>query len=368
MPEQQAQAVLADMCRASVETGTHVFETWRDEALGLYVGWARVGREARCTPWVVERGDTILVFAGEDFSEGDDLLGAQRGSMDGIASERALGSGRDLLRGINGWFHGLVARRSDGTVTVFNDRYGMRRLYYRQSSEAFLFAANAGAILAVIPRRDRAVDFQGLAEFAALGYVLEDRSVFKDVHLLPPASAWTFRKARCLSRRAYFVPSEWEEQGELSSEKYYEVLREVVRRRTPRYLSAAEGVGISLSGGLDSRLILAWSGQEHARVSYTFGGMYRESRDVMIARQVADACGVPHHVITVGAEFLSQFPCLAERTVYLSDGSVGVNHAPDLYVNERARRFAPVRVTGNYGGEVLRGLPAVGASVVCGVP
>jgi asparagine synthase (glutamine-hydrolysing) len=40
--------------------------------------------------------------------------------------------------------------------------------------------------------------------------------------------------------------------------------------------------------------------------------------------------------------------------VYLTDGCVDVSHAADLYVNERAAQIAPVRMTGNYGGEVLR--------------
>jgi asparagine synthase (glutamine-hydrolysing) len=63
-------------------------------------------------------------------------------------------------------------------------------------------------------------------------------------------------------------------------------------------------------------------------------------------------------VIQVGKEFLSRFPHYAERTVYLTDGCVDVGRCPDLYLNERARETAPVRMTGNYGGEVLRGVRA----------
>src|SRR5262249_40202002 len=43
-----------------------------------------------------------------------------------------------------------------------------------------------------------------------------------------------------------------------------------------------------------------------------------------------------------------------ERSIYLTDGCTGVQHSADLYINERARKIAPVRMTGNYGGEVLR--------------
>ncbi len=82
--------------------------------------------------------------------------------------------------------------------------------------------------------------------------------------------------------------------------------------------------------------------------------MFRECEDVLIARHVAQVCGQSHEVIPVGKEFLSSFSRYAERTVYLSDGCVDVAHSPDLFINERAAKIAPVRMTGNYGGEVLR--------------
>jgi len=87
---------------------------------------------------------------------------------------------------------------------------------------------------------------------------------------------------------------------------------------------------------------------------YSFGGTYRDSQDVLLARRVAAICQQPHEVIHVGDEFLARFRRYAERTVYLTDGCCGVDCSPVLYVNERARDFAPVRMTGNYGGEVLR--------------
>src|SRR5664279_2086871 len=77
-----------------------------------------------------------------------------------------------------------------------------------------------------------------------------------------------------------------------------------------------------------------------------------------MARQVAGACGQPYEVIPVGKDFLARFPDYAERTVFLTDGCADVSHAADLYVNERVRDIATVRMTGNYGGEVLRGVRA----------
>src|SRR5262249_10829311 len=84
-----------------------------------------------------------------------------------------------------------------------------------------------------------------------------------------------------------------------------------------------------------------------------FGGMFRECHDVRLARQVAKVRQQPHEVLTAGREFLSHFQHYAERSVYLTEGGVDVYRAADLYFSERARKLAPVKVVGTYGGEVV---------------
>jgi asparagine synthase (glutamine-hydrolysing) len=107
-------------------------------------------------------------------------------------------------------------------------------------------------------------------------------------------------------------------------------------------------------------MIMAWwKGAPESLPSYTFGGTFRDCQDVVIARKVARICRQPHRVIPVGKEFLSRFPHYAEQAVYLSDGCAAVSRAADLYANEIvAVEIAPVRMTGNYGSEILRRLRA----------
>jgi asparagine synthase (glutamine-hydrolysing) len=106
-------------------------------------------------------------------------------------------------------------------------------------------------------------------------------------------------------------------------------------------------------------MIMAWHQPAPGSLPcYTFGGTYRESRDVIVARQVAHACGQPHQVILCGPEFITRFPYYAERTVYLTDACADVSCSPVLYGCQKAREIAPARMTGNYGDQVLRGLRA----------
>lgn len=359
MPCERAKRELLRMVEALRHEKFYTTGTWLDERLGVYLGW--VERE-KCfsdrMPLANERGDVVLVFSGEDYPE-PSIASRLRGQGHGLET-----TGPSYLvhlyeedptfpAGLNGRFQGLATDRTRGTSILFNDRYGMERLYYHQAKDAFYFAAEAKAILAVHPELRR-LDTRGMGEFVACGCVLQNRTLFQGVHVLPPASAWVFRNATLESPGTYFQPREWEDQDILETESYYQQLREVFSRNLPRYFNGKR-VGLSLTAGLDTRMIMAWHKPPHGSLPcYSFGGMYRDSQDVLVARQLARACGQSHQVISVGEDFLSRFPHYAERTVHLTDGCVSVNHSPDLYVNERAAKIAPVRMTGNYGGEVLR--------------
>jgi len=362
LPREHAQEKLLTMLGILRHEPFYVTGTWCDESLGVYVGWAaREGSFSDGMPLSSESGNAVLVFSGEDHPEpGTSAKLKERGhtlSADGPSYLVHLyEENPSFPAGLNGWFHGLLVDRFRKTATLFNDRYGMHRLYYHESKDAFYFAAEAKAILAVRPELRRA-DVKGLGEFIALGCVLENRTLFEGVHALPPASAWSFRNGSIECKGSYFEPKEWEEQTPLEPEAYYQQLREVFSRNLPRYFNGRQPVGISLTGGLDTRMIMAWwKAPADSLPCYTFGGSYRDCRDVTIARRVAKICGQPYQVIRVGDEFLSRFAEYAERTVYLSDGCAAVNRAADLYANEIAAQIAPVRMTGNYGSEILRRL------------
>jgi asparagine synthase (glutamine-hydrolysing) len=102
---------------------------------------------------------------------------------------------------------------------------------------------------------------------------------------------------------------------------------------------------------------------DHPTPCYTYGGFYRNCFDVGTATEVASACGQPHHLIPLERDFFNNFATLAERAVYLTDGCESVGGAHELYFSERARSIAPIRVTGNYGSEVLRSVDTFNGAV-----
>lgn len=364
MPREWAEPQLQRMVDALRHESFYVTGTWVDESLGVYVGWvARKASFSDGMPLCNEKADVSLFFSGEEYSDpGIAPHLRERGHAFPMGGPSYLvhlyEEDSAFPAGLNGRFHGLLIDRGRGMGMLFNDRYGMHRLYYHGSKEAFYFAAEAKAILAVRLELRR-VDAGGLGEFVSCGCVLEDRTLFEGIQVLPAASAWIFRAGAIERKSTYFEPREWEEQAPLDPGPYYEELREVFSRNLPRYFNGHERIGMSLTGGLDTRMIMAWGNPPAGSLPcYTFGGTFRDCRDVIVARHVARACRQTHVVIRAGDEFLSRFPKYAERTVYLTDGCVEVGCSPVLYVNEKAREIAPVRMTGNYGDQILRRLRA----------
>jgi asparagine synthase (glutamine-hydrolysing) len=359
MPRERAESELQRMLKSLLHESFYISGTWIDEAQGVYVAWvAREGSFAADMPVQNEGRDVTLIFSGEEFPEPGKIQ-ALRAAGHAVAPDgpsylvhRYEGE-PDYPKQLNGRFHGLVADRRNGSATLFNDRYGLQRLYYHEAKEAFYFAAEAKAILKVRSEL-RVMDPRGLGEFIACGCVLENRTLFPGIHVLPPGSAWTFRRGKLEKKGTYFDPREWEELEPLQPEQYYSHLRDVFAKNLPRFFNGRERIGVSLTGGLDTRIIMAWhKAQPNSLPCYTFGSMYRDNEDVKLARRVAKICGQSHQVIVTGDEFLSRFPHYAERSIYLSDACVDLSRSPDLFVNEKARQIAGVRISGTYGSEIM---------------
>jgi asparagine synthase (glutamine-hydrolysing) len=337
--------------------------TYINEELGLWSGWAcHKGAFDDCLPIWNEKKDICLLFSGEDFADQADIDALRmRGHEFGSEGASYLvhlyeEMGYEFLQKLNGWFSGLLLDLREQKCILFNDRYGVNRIYYHEDARGFYFSSEAKALLKILPGT-RQLNLRSFGEVLCCEAVLENRTLFSGISLLPPSSSWVFSQGEPVKKKTYFKRDAWESQPELSESDFYQKFKETWTRVLPRYFRGNQSIGLSLTGGVDSRMILAWAPCPPGTLPcYTWGGEYRECADVKIARQTAKLCQQPHNTILVGGDFLSQFPGLAEKTVYISDGTMDVTGSIDLYVQKLARQIAPVRVSGVCGGEILRRL------------
>ena len=354
---QELDRMLACMYKqGSMKSGSLIVEN-----LNVYAGWtSHQGSYTDCLPVTSRNGDITILFGGEHYASSggpEERLSREHGCPLDKASvllHLYEEKGEDILPLLNGFFHGLIIDSRRKKVLLFNDRFGMQRLYYHEEPDAVLFSSEAKSILAVRPAL-RAFDPVGLGEWLSCGCVLENRSLYKGIQVLPGGTAWTWHADGSSARRRYFSLESWEGQRTLDTEEFYTLLRSTFRDILPGYLAGAEKIGLSTTGGLDTRMILA--NMEARRESvhcFSFSGPYRECLDASIGRKLARVSGYPHTTIRLDGSLFRRFPALAEKVVLATDGNLELSGVPNLFVNEIARGISPVRLTGNYGSEVLR--------------
>ena len=333
--------------------------------LFAYVGWTcHKGAFADCMPIHNETEDVTIVLTGEMYDEPKTIETLRAGNHSFAPHDASYlvhlyeEQGDDFFHRLNGLYAGLLVDRRHSKLFLFNDRYGVKRLFISQGKDSFYFASRAKALLAVLPET-REFDPSGLAEYLTCGCTLGRKSLYRNIDILPASSLWSFENGAVAKKSIYFDRAEWDQQERLDASQFTDHVRTLFPAVVNRYSKARLPVGISLTGGLDSRMLVACLDMEPGTLPcYTFGSMYRETFDVQIAREIAKQCEQSHEVIVLGTEFLRDFPGYLEKAVCRSDGYLGLAGAAELYVNSLAARIAPIRLTGNFGSELLRGVRA----------
>jgi len=256
-----------------------------------------------------------------------------------------------LLRCINGVFSGVVYDSRRRRLHLVCDRHGLRPLYWTRTRHGVAWATESKAFLA-LPQCDLRVDPVSVQQFLAVGYLLGNRAWFEGVELVPPGTVLTWDIAQhVLAKRRYWWWDRIEPTtvGRAEDELADEVglrFRQAVERRC----RATEGLGVFLSGGLDSRAIVAaipTPGEEIETL--TFG--QRGCTDARIARAVARVKGAKHSFWEITAE---NWLAPRLRGVWFTEGQYSILHMHGIEARERVRQLFRVNING-FAGDLILG-------------
>jgi asparagine synthase (glutamine-hydrolysing) len=361
-PAEECESVVKAMLASMKHEASYVSGMYSASEMGIYAGWvAHENSFAAAQVFFNEQRDIALIFSGEcfvdretraDLRQNGHTFGENKGDWLVHFYEK---EGVRFFEKLNGLFSGLLIDKRQEKAFLFNDRYGVERIYWHEADGEFYFASEAKALLRVLPEL-REFDADGVAQFLAFGCTLQGRTLFRGIDILPVGSLWSFEDGQCRKGR-YFSPETWEAQSALSAESYEAEFEKTFKRILPRYFASESKIGISLTAGLDGRMIMACRPEGgEAPICYTFCGQDRSTLDVRLAAKVAAACGLEHQILRIGQDFFSDFASHADRTVYITDGTLGPLGAHEIYMNRKASRLSPVRLTGVFGGEVFRGV------------
>jgi asparagine synthase (glutamine-hydrolysing) len=358
----ECQNLVQAMVDSMKHESFYVSGTYAAPEMGVYGGWvAHQQSFAAGQVFTNERKDISLLFAGECFSDSEPHTNsnlAQGGDarfqphwLIRLYEEE----GERFVEQLNGLFSGLLIDMRQRKTLLFVDRYGLERIYWHESKGSIYFASEAKALLRILPEL-RKFDSAAVADFLSFGCTLEWRTLFQGVKLLPGGTLWCLEGQKC-QKRTYFSAETWEYQPTLAPEFFESKLEETFARVLPRYFASESKLGISLTAGLDSRMIMACRPETPLDpICYTFSGVKGETLDDRLAARVAEECGLNHELLRLGSDFFSDFGSYVDRAVYVTDGAFGALGAHEVYFNAATRKLAPIRITGNFGSEIFRGV------------
>jgi asparagine synthase (glutamine-hydrolysing) len=167
--------------------------------------------------------------------------------------------GADCVLRFKGMFAFAVWERDSGRVILARDRLGIKPLYYTETPEFFRFASTLPALLAG-GGIDRSLDPVGLHHFFSFhGAVPPPRTVLRGVSKLEPATILIIEPDGRKETRRYWDFSVGASTADrrLSEQEWSEAVSEALLAAVDRRRVADVPVGVLLSGGLDSSLIVA---------------------------------------------------------------------------------------------------------------
>jgi asparagine synthase (glutamine-hydrolysing) len=248
---------------------------------------------------------------------------------------------------LNGSFLIAIWDRSRQKLIVANDRMGQYPVYYARHGDRLLFASGVRALLAD-PDVPRDVDRAAIAQFLTFDHLLDDRTLLQAAHLLPQATLLIVEGGDIRFQRYWTL--HYPEQIELLPESHYietftDLFRQAIRRQ-----STGSPLGVLLSGGLDSRLILAELAQATPQTLHTFTWGIPGCDDGRYAANMARQIGTRHHFFPLRSDFLLD---MADNAVRITDGQGNIVNLHALATLEEETQHAQIIYKGFLGDAMM---------------
>ncbi len=262
--------------------------------------------------------------------------------------------GEQCLTRFNGMFAFAIHDRGNGTqpsaLFLARDRAGKKPFYYCVGANRFEFASEPKALASRSGIGLAAVNY-----YLALGYVPGELSLFDNVHKLPPGHSARLElpTLRLNVSRYWQLPANAPIEtpdGEALADETQRLLADAVRLR----LIADVPLGVLLSGGLDSSLIVAAAARQASRPIKTFtvvqpGSQLDESRH---ARRIAEYFATEHHELPLDRLTLRT---VEEMAAGIDEPIADSSLIPTFLISKLTRQHVTVVLGGDGGDELFGG-------------
>ncbi len=292
-----------------------------------------------------ENKDYLLLFSGELYQVDNNSFAKY------ILNLFCQNKNFSFLKELEGIFSFCLFDKKSHSLHLVSDKFGLRSIYYTLLKDTFIFSSRLRPIL-LFPNLDRNLDYNAIGDLFYFGFVSGNKTLFKTIKLLPPGSILSFSDQKIKLEKYWDSLSLFSlkyENDKPSIKEVVTLFQQAVRKR----LREKPLLGLSLSGGLDSRSILAALGiQAQGMPSYTLG--LPRCEDERLSARMARIAGTKHQFLSITEESLKDFLSLAQTLVFYSDGFYYPHESTEKVALDYFKR-APFKILfRGHGGELAK--------------
>ncbi len=327
---------LLDLARRAAEPMLHGRpRSWTPlvESDGLCIGKAEPDAKHLKNVEILSRDGITVIMEGYLSRLPEEI---RRGPVDiQTVAEAYLSRGNAGVEALDGAFQIVVVDSRSRTIHLWTDRASVVPCYMTRLGDVLVVAPEAKCF-ARLPGMNREVALGSLAAMTMNGALLDDHTYWQDLRYVGPGCRITVSgSAVDAGRYSLFRMLDDPDRPPPPAPIVAEVLCRAVQRHVARFGQPI----LALSGGLDSRAILAAARRVGLMIPTITWGADRldmPGSDFQTGREAARLAGVPHRT---HVKDMDQFPANAERAVFLTDGLSGhiANHPnADILARELA--------------------------------
>jgi len=261
--------------------------------------------------------------------------------------------GTEVFNHLNGMFGLAIWDVQKERLILARDAMGIKLIYYKIDNGALTFGSEIRPILAAQESRPD-VDPMALNLFLRFRYTPSPLTIFQGIRKLAPGTMLVVKKGECRQERWYkFIPTPFPTPKK--KEEAARELLELYRGAVKRHLLSDVAVGVLLSGGLDSGLLLALMNEQGGPwPAYTIGyGESFEDDELTDAAETAALLGARHVRVKLDqTEFERALPKIVEC---LEEPIATSSIVPMYFVSQRARQDVKVALIGQGPDELFGG-------------
>jgi len=254
--------------------------------------------------------------------------------------------GNNSFRKLNGSFLIAIYKINSEELVLANDRLSSRHVFYYHNKDKLIFASQLRPILK-FQWFKKEFDLQSVFEFFTFQKILNNRTYYKDLKKLPKATILYFRGDKLITEQY------WEMSYNIGNypQKYYvDLLNDTLINAVDIRTGDNNRIGLLLSGGLDSRIILAADREHKIKTTFTLGDF--ENRETRIAKRVANTAGCRYIFLK---RDLDHYFRIVDEAVDIGDGMYLFNHAHFLGFSKDFLKYCDILFAGFAFNVILRG-------------